>query len=76
MHRVQSTEAGERSGETLETTAATAKARAGYGLPCANCGAYYLAVLDSCPVCRYRERVSPVFETLKEKQRDWETRAI
>jgi hypothetical protein len=34
--------------------------RAGYGLPCAKCKTYYSADLDSCPVCRTAERVSPV----------------
>ncbi|HEV2728421.1 MAG TPA: hypothetical protein VGV15_00185 [Terriglobales bacterium] len=34
--------------------------RAGYGLPCAKCKTYYSADLDSCPVCRTPERVSPV----------------
>jgi len=34
--------------------------RTGYGLPCANCKTYYSAGLDSCPVCRTPERVSPV----------------
>ena len=34
--------------------------RAGYGLPCAKCKTYYSADLDSCPVCRTTERVSPI----------------
>src|SRR5213076_3407329 len=34
--------------------------RGGYGLPCAKCKTYYSADLDSCPVCRTAERVSPV----------------
>lgn len=29
----------------------------GYGLPCANCRAYYLADLSACPICGCRERV-------------------
>ena len=29
-----------------------------YGLPCANCKAYYSAELDVCPICSYAERVS------------------
>jgi hypothetical protein len=28
-----------------------------YGLPCAQCKAYYAADLTSCPVCQCRERV-------------------
>jgi hypothetical protein len=31
-----------------------------YGLPCARCRAYYPSALPACPVCRCRERVSPV----------------
>jgi uncharacterized OB-fold protein len=30
-----------------------------YGLPCANCRAYYPAILEACPVCSSVERVSP-----------------
>ena len=30
-----------------------------YGLPCAKCHLYYAADLDSCPVCKSAERVSP-----------------
>ncbi len=30
-----------------------------YGLPCANCRAYYPAELTACPVCRCAERVLP-----------------
>ncbi len=29
----------------------------GYGLPCANCRAYYPADLTECPICGCRERV-------------------
>ena len=29
----------------------------GYGLPCANCGAYYPADLMVCPICGSSERV-------------------
>ncbi len=32
----------------------------GYGLPCAKCHLYYPAVLDSCPTCHHKERVSVV----------------
>jgi hypothetical protein len=31
----------------------------GYGLPCSNCRAYYPADLDTCPICKSEERVSP-----------------
>jgi hypothetical protein len=30
-----------------------------YGLPCANCRAYYPARLEACPVCSSIERASP-----------------
>ncbi|HEY1262173.1 MAG TPA: hypothetical protein VGF06_01550 [Terriglobales bacterium] len=30
-----------------------------YGLPCAHCRSYYAAELDTCPICKHRERVSP-----------------
>lgn len=29
----------------------------GYGLPCANCRAYYAADLTACPICGCSERV-------------------
>jgi len=38
--------------------AATPRA-VGYGLPCANCRAYYPADMAACPICKTRERVSP-----------------
>ena len=31
----------------------------GYGMPCANCRAYYPADMDSCPICKSRDRVRP-----------------
>ena len=31
-----------------------------YGLPCANCKTYYAADLTSCPICGYKQRVSPI----------------
>lgn len=37
---------------------------AGYGLPCAKCRTYYAADLDTCPVCRSNERVSPLLQSL------------
>ena len=33
--------------------------RVGYGLPCSNCGTYYTADKNSCPVCKSSERVAP-----------------
>jgi len=30
-----------------------------YGLPCANCRAYYSSGLTACPICQCSERVSP-----------------
>src|SRR5690349_8669289 len=38
--------------------------RTGYGLPCAKCKTYYAADLMACPVCKGKERVSPVIESL------------
>lgn len=38
---------------------------AGYGLPCAKCKTYYLATLSTCPVCKSKERVSPVAGSAK-----------
>lgn len=32
--------------------------RAGYGLPCSNCGTYYAADQSACPICHCPERVS------------------
>ncbi len=31
----------------------------GYGLPCANCRAYYPADMNACPICKTQQRVSP-----------------
>lgn len=31
---------------------------AGYGLPCANCRAYYPSDMQACPICQSKERVS------------------
>jgi len=36
------------------------KRQAGYGLPCAKCHKYFPADLEVCPICKGRERVSPV----------------
>src|SRR5215470_8286204 len=33
--------------------------RVGYGLPCSNCGTYYAADRQACPICKSTERVSP-----------------
>jgi len=30
-----------------------------YGLPCADCKAYYSSQLEACPICKCTERVSP-----------------
>ena len=46
--------------QTLGGASATPDVKAvGYGLPCANCRAYYPADIAICPVCKSRERVSP-----------------
>ncbi len=34
--------------------------RIGYGLPCSKCKTYYAADLHECPVCKTKERVSPI----------------
>jgi len=31
----------------------------GYGMPCANCRAYYPSDMQACPICKSLERVSP-----------------
>jgi len=36
----------------------------GYGLPCIKCKTYYAADLTACPVCKTKERVSPVVSTV------------
>jgi TonB family protein len=36
------------------------KRQAGYGLPCAKCHKYFPADLEVCPICKGRERVSPI----------------
>jgi len=41
-----------RSKSDAETRAA------GYGLPCANCRAYYPSDMPACPICQSKERVS------------------
>jgi hypothetical protein len=38
---------------------ATAPHAIGYGMPCANCRAYYPADMQACPICKSRERVAP-----------------
>jgi hypothetical protein len=38
--------------------------RTGYGLPCAKCKTYYGADLTACPVCKTKERVSPLIASL------------
>jgi len=39
--------------------AATVTRAIGYGMPCANCRAYYPADMQACPICHAKERVSP-----------------
>jgi hypothetical protein len=46
-----------RSGGLPRSAEVGAK-RAGYGLPCANCGTYYAADESACPICKSPERVS------------------
>jgi len=40
-------------------SATEAIAAIGYGMPCANCRAYYPADMEACPICKSQERVSP-----------------
>ena len=37
------------------------------GLPCANCKAYYAAVLEACPVCGCKERTALFSKRLSRK---------
>lgn len=37
--------------------------RRGYGMPCANCSAYYPSDLPACPICQCKERVAPSART-------------
>ncbi len=54
--------------ETAEMNVKTTKSRSEarglrlvrYGLPCANCHAYYAAELEACPICHCEKRVPPV----------------
>ncbi len=50
---------GMRRTEPARTAPSAAQGvhRIGYGLPCANCGTYYTADLNMCPVCQSGERV-------------------
>jgi hypothetical protein len=41
----------------------------GYGLPCANCRAYYAANIAVCPICGCRERVPANAEDIRRKCR-------
>jgi hypothetical protein len=42
-----------------EGSATSQPRRAGYGLPCSNCGTYYSADEPMCPICKCAERISP-----------------
>jgi hypothetical protein len=42
----------------------TEKRQAGYGLPCLKCHAYYPADMQSCPICKSAERVTPTAPVL------------
>lgn len=48
-------EAGREGAITANNSTRTS----GYGLPCARCHTYYLASLESCPVCKSGERLLP-----------------
>lgn len=49
----------ERQGPASRITVTRESKLAGYGLPCSKCRLYYPADMDSCPVCKTAERVSP-----------------
>ncbi len=54
-----------RPQEMLSEPAAASIPRAsGYGLPCSKCKTYYAANLNSCPVCKSTERVSPTIQAV------------
>jgi hypothetical protein len=40
-------------------TRPAAPSRVGVGLPCAHCRVYYPADMDTCPICKSTERISP-----------------
>jgi len=50
--------AGPPPSAPLKTSAATVARPIGYGMPCANCRAYYPADMQACPICHAKERVS------------------
>jgi len=45
-------------GTAAPAVAATVTRAIGYGMPCANCRAYYPADMQACPICHAKERVS------------------
>ncbi len=49
----------ERQGPASRITVARESKLAGYGLPCSKCRLYDPADMESCPVCKSAERVSP-----------------
>jgi uncharacterized OB-fold protein len=51
------------SGSSIQSIARAAQVKYEgilYGLPCAHCGSYYAADLQSCPICHSPERVPAV----------------
>src|SRR6266852_3407477 len=50
---------GEGSPENAAVVPQLRPKRAGFGLPCAKCRAYYAADQAECPICKATERVSP-----------------
>ncbi|MFZ1005705.1 MAG: TonB family protein [Candidatus Sulfotelmatobacter sp.] len=51
------------------------KRQVGYGLPCAKCHKYFPADLEVCPICKGRERVSPIVAPKTKKPVQSETSA-
>jgi uncharacterized OB-fold protein len=48
------------STEAMQPAAPTKYERILYGLPCAHCGTYYAADVESCPICHSSDRVPAV----------------
>ena len=53
-------ETQEISAPVERLTREASKRQVGYGLPCAKCHKYFPADLEVCPICKGRERVSPI----------------
>jgi hypothetical protein len=56
---VPSAERHTAQGNAARLTRAAEPKSVGYGLPCANCHAYYPSDMHVCPICQSPDRVSP-----------------